>query len=65
MVGVFVEWVRVLTRRPNVKFVSRLQEVLRSDEHVSLESTIVLSVGWVLFKDLLHMGGTGFASDKA
>ena len=55
-----MEWVRVLTRgRPNVKIVLRLQEVVRSDEH------IVPSVGRVLFKDLLYMYCTGFASDKA
>jgi len=56
----------VLTRgRPNVKIVSRPQEVVRSDEHISLESSIVPSVGRVLFKDLLYIGGTGVASDKA
>jgi hypothetical protein len=61
-----MEWVRVLTRgRPNVKIVSRLQEVVRSDEHISLESAIVPSVGRVLFKNLLYMYCTGFASDKA
>jgi len=60
-----MEWVRVLTRgRPNVKTVSRLQEVVRSDEHISLESAIVPSVGRVLFKGLLYTGGTGVASDK-
>jgi len=61
-----MEWVRVLTRgRPNVKIVLRLQEVARSDEHISLESAIVSSVGRVLFKDLLYIGGAGVASDKA
>jgi len=61
-----MEWVRVLTRgRPNVKIVSRLQEVVRSDEHISLESAIGSSVGRVLFKDLLYIGGTGVACDKA
>jgi hypothetical protein len=52
-----MEWVRVLTRgRPNVKTVSRLQEVVCSDEHISLESAIVPSVGQVLCKDVLHLG---------
>jgi hypothetical protein len=47
----------VLTRgRPNVKIVSRLQEVVCSDEHISLESTNVPSVGQVLLKDVLHLG---------
>lgn len=56
----------MLTRgRPNVKIVSRLQEVVRSDEHISLASALVPSVGRVLFKDLLYMYCTGFASDKA
>jgi len=63
--GVCMEWVRVLTRgRPNVKIVSRLQEVVRSNEHISLESAIVPSVGRALLKDLLYNGGTGVASDK-
>jgi hypothetical protein len=62
----FMEWVHVLTRgRTNVRTVSCLQEVVRSDEHVSLESAIVPSVGRVLFKGLLYMYCTGFASDKA
>ena len=60
-----MEWVRVLTRgRPNAQFVSRLQEVVRGDEYISLESAIVPFVGRMLFKDLLHMGGSGVDSDK-
>ena len=55
--GEFMEWVRVSTRgRTNVKIVSRLQEVVRSDENISLESAIVPSFGRVLCNDLLHLG---------
>jgi hypothetical protein len=50
----------VLTRgRPNVKIVSRLQEVVCSDEHISLEPAIGPSVGQVLYKDVLQFGGGG------
>jgi hypothetical protein len=58
---VCMEWVRMLTRgRPNVRTVSRLQEVqevARSGEHISSELATVPSVCRVLCKDILHLRG--------